>query len=93
MPDKEHELTEKLKALETKIYNAKIDLSGINRKLESSYSYEDELMDRQVTAKNQTKEIRIEFFQKSSEITEMYNKIKKIVDVFTGNFHNDVKIK
>ena len=84
----EHELTEKLKALEREIYNAKIDLKGINSKLEIAYSYEDELVSRQNFAKAKTEEMRKEFFIKSSEITKMYDKMKNIFDVFTGNFYN-----
>lgn len=85
--EKQHNLTEKLKVLETEIYNAKIDLKGINNKLNNAYAYEDELVTRQNFAKKQTEEMRKEFFQKSSEISEMHNKMKNIFDVFTGNFY------
>lgn len=85
--EKEHELTEKLKVLETKIHDAKIDLKGINSKLEIAYQYEDELAIRQEVAKKHTKEMRKEFFEKMGEISELYRKMKGIFDVFTGNFY------
>lgn len=86
--DKKHELTEKLKVLETEIYDAKCDLKAINSKLEIAYQYEDELVQRQVAAKKKTEELRKEFFKKGGEISEMYNKMKNIFDVFTGNFYS-----
>jgi len=65
MKNEEHKLTEKLKVLETEIYNAKIDLKGINSKLGIAYDYEDELVSRQNFAKKRTEEMRKEFFIKS----------------------------
>ena len=87
--DKKHELTDQLKVLETKIHEAKIDLKGVNSKLEISYQYEEDLNQRQIDAKKRTNEIRKEFFIKSGEINEMYREMKNIFDVFTGNFYKD----
>jgi hypothetical protein len=87
--ENKHELTEKLKVLETEIYNAKIDLKSINSKLEIAYQYEEDLVQRQVSAKKKTEELRKLFFEKSGEISEMYNKMKNIFDVFTGNFYKN----
>jgi len=87
--DKKHELTERLKVLETEIYEAKLDLKTINSKLDIAYSYEDELVQRQIAAKKKTEELRKEFFKKAGEVSEMYTKMKNIFDVFTGNFYSD----
>lgn len=86
--DKQHELTEELKVIETEIYNEKIDLRSIARKLEIAQQYEDELINRQQFARKQTEQLRNEFFQKCTSISTKYDKIKNIVDVFTGNFYN-----
>ena len=90
--DNKHELTEQLKVIENEIYNDKIDLRGITRKLESAQQYEEDLIKRQEFARKQTAELRNEFFQKCTSISQKYDKIKNIVDVFTGNFYNhDIK--
>ena len=60
--ENKHELTEKLKVIETEIYNDKIDLRGINSKLEIAYKYEEELIERMNYAKKQTEELRKQFF-------------------------------
>lgn len=85
--NKKHELTEKLKVLETLIHDARIDLQGINSKLDCAYSYEDELSQRQVSAKKKTEELRKEFYIKSSEISRLYEKMRDIFDIFTGNYY------
>ena len=85
--ENKHELTEKLKVIETEIYNDKIDLRGINSKLEIAYKYEEELIERMNYAKKQTEELRKQFFIKASEISSKYDKMKGIFDVFTGNFY------
>ena len=88
MSDK-HELTEKLKKVELTVHNAKSDLRAIEAKLNASYAYEDELNQRQATAKKQTEELRTEFFKKAGEISACYKEMKDIFDVFTGNFFRD----
>ena len=50
-----YELTEKIKLLETEIYNAKIDLKSLNRKLECCYEYEEDLVKRQQAAKQKNR--------------------------------------
>lgn len=85
--DKVHELTEKLKVIETEIHNDKIDLRSINSKLETSYQYQDELIQRMEWAKKQTEELRKQYFQKSTEMSQKFDKMKSIMDVFTGNFY------
>jgi hypothetical protein len=85
--ENKHELTEKLKVIETEIYNDKIDLRGINSKLEMAYKYEEELIERMNYAKKQTEELRKQFFIKAGEISTKYDKMKNIFDVFTGNFY------
>lgn len=87
MKENEHELTEKLKLVETEIYNDKIDLQEINGKLEIAYQYEDSLNERIVLAKKQTETLRKDFFIKSGELSQKYEKMKTIFDVFTGNFY------
>ena len=85
--ENKHELTEKLKVIETEIYNDKIDLRGINSKLEIAYKYEEELLQRMDYAKKQTEELRKQFFIKAGEISTKYDKMNNIFDVFTGNFY------
>ena len=85
--DKKHELTEKLKLIETEIHDAKIDLHSTASKLEIAYQYEDELIERLVAARARITTIRNDYFKKTGEISEKYDKIKNIVDVFTGNFY------
>lgn len=85
--DNKHEMTEKLKVIETEIYNDKIDLRSINSKLETSYKYQDELLQRMEWAKKQTEDLRQQYFQKSTEISKKFDKMKDIMDVFTGNFY------
>lgn len=85
MSDK-HKLTEKLKSIETKIYDKKVDLSAIERKLNNSYSYEEDLNSRMVVTKERTDKLRLEFIEKSKEISAEYKDMKNILDVFTGNF-------
>ena len=71
--ENKHELTEKLKVIETEIYNDKIDLRGINSKLEIAYKYEEELLQRMDYAKKQTEELRKQFFIKAGEISTKYD--------------------
>lgn len=85
--DNKHELTEQLKVIENEVYNDKIDLLGITRKLESAQQYEDELIQRQQFARKQTTELRNQFFQKCTSISQKYDKMKNIVEVFTDNFY------
>ena len=85
--DNKHELTEQLKVIETEIYNAKFDLRCINSKLETAYQYEEDLRNRMEFARKQTENLRNDFFRKSTEISQKYDKVKNIVDVFTGNFY------
>ena len=86
--ENKHQLTEKLKVIETEIYNDKIDLRGINSKLEIAYNYEEELLQRLSYARKQTEELRKQFFIKTGEVSTKYDKMKNIFDVFTGNFYN-----
>ena len=85
--EQKHELTEKLKVIETEIYDAKIDLNSINSKLENAYKYEDELLQRLNFARSQTEKLRNDFLKKSTEISQKYEKMKQVFDIFTGNFY------
>ena len=85
--ENKNELTEKLKVVETEIYEAKLELKALNSRLEINYKYEDELLQRLSDARKKTESIRNEFFVKSTELSKKYNKIKNIVDIFTGNFY------
>lgn len=86
-----HELTEKLKVIETKIYDLKIDLKGVESKLNNAYRYEEELIERQSSARKKTNELQVEFFKMSGEISELYDKMKYIFDLFTGNHYHHIK--
>ena len=85
-----YELTEKLKVIETDIYEARIYLKSINSKLEISYQYETELLERLSSARIKTKELQNEFYKKSGEISQKYDKMKLIFEVFTGNIYNHI---
>lgn len=87
--NEKHKLTEKLKVLETDIYDRKVDLKATERKLNSAYSYEEELEERMLSAKGKTAELKKVFFVKASEISDKYKDMKSIFDVFTGNFYRD----
>lgn len=89
MPDEKHKLTDRLKKIETVIYEKKIDLNSLNTKLQSSYDYEEELNQRMIWAKEQTEKHRLEFIKKSKEISDQYKEMKNILDVFTGNFYSN----
>jgi len=86
-----HELTEKLKILETDIYDSKIELKAINDKIEYSQQYEDELIQRLRLSQNKNTKLKEEFFKKSSEITIHYNKMTDIFNIFTANFYRNVE--
>jgi len=85
--ENKHELTEKLKLIETEIHNDRIDLRGISSKLEIAYKYEEELIERMNYAKARTEKLRQDYFIKTGEISSKYEKMKNIFDVFTGNFY------
>jgi predicted nucleic acid-binding Zn-ribbon protein len=84
--ENKHELTEKLKVVELEINNLKSDLRSISYKLEIANKYEDDLNIRMHEAKVKTAALRIEFFEMSSKISEKFNVMKSIFNVFTGNF-------
>lgn len=86
--DDKHELTEKLKVIETEIHNDKFDLRCINSKLEIAYKYEEELLVRMDNARKKTEELRKQFFAKSSELSSKFDKMKEMVNIFTGNWYN-----
>jgi hypothetical protein len=87
--DKKHKLTEELKVLETIIYDQKVDLKSIERKLNSLYDYEADLNKRMIYAKEQTEKQRLLFIEKSKEISKEYTLMKDMLDVFTGNFYTN----
>lgn len=89
--DNKHQLTEKLKVIETEIHDARIDLRATQSKLEIALKYEEELIERMNFAKNKTSELRNEFFKKSAQISSKYAKMKNIFDVFTGNFYKEME--
>jgi len=85
--ENKHELTEDLKFIETEIHNAKHDLKAIGSKLDIAYKYQEELEQRRAYANAKTKELQLEFFEKQGTITEMYNKMANIFNIFTANFY------
>jgi hypothetical protein len=86
MADKKHKLTEELKVIELQVEQERIELANLSRKLDASYKYEDELLVRLASAREATKETRVRFFQTANSISEKYESMKKIVDVFMGEF-------
>lgn len=90
--DNKHELTENLKAIEAEIYDHKVGLKGIELKLQAAYQYQDELSKRMVLARQKTESLKQEFFVKCTLISQKYDKMKSIMDIFSGNFYNhDIK--
>jgi len=87
-----HILTEELKNVEVQIHSNKLELKHINSKLNIAYQYEDDLNKRLVLAKNNTESLRVEFFQQANVVTKLYDNMKKIFDLHTGNFFNPIKI-
>lgn len=85
--NKNQELTEKLKVIECFIHNHRIDLNTIQLKLNAAYQYETNLLERLETARNKTKELQEQFYTKSGEISQLYDQMKAIFDVWTGNFY------
>lgn len=75
-------MNDKLKDIQNLIQVMKVELAGISSKLEISYQYEEELRSRMNQATHKTKDLQVQFFQKSSEITELYGKMKEIFDEF-----------
>ena len=90
--EQKHELTEKLKVLENEIHDLRVDFSSLNSKLNTAYDYETELLQRLENARKKTKELQIELFKKSGEISEKYNAMKSIFDIFTGKFSRNVSL-
>lgn len=88
--NKKHELTEKLKVIECDIHDHRIDLKSIQAKLNTAYEYEDALLVRLETARKKTKELQQQFYEKSGVISQLYDKMKSIFDVFTGNFFTHI---
>ncbi len=86
-------LTEKLKVIETEIFDLKCDMKAIAAKLDIAYSYETELNQRIVSARKKTNELQKLFFTASNKLTNKFNEVKKIVNVWTGNFYTDVNPK
>lgn len=87
MIERKNELTEELKLIEDEIHNKRIDVSTITSKLEIAQKYETELLERLVFARKKTDILRKDFFIESGKISAMYDKMKDIFDVWTGNFH------
>lgn len=86
----DNKLTEELKVLETKTYDAKVDLAGELRKLNAAYDYETELLER--IAKNREKiagmqeVVRI----KNKRLSGIFKEMQKKMNIFTGNFYNSI---
>ena len=81
-------LIDKLKLHETEANELKIELKSISSKLDVAYQYEEDLHQRQLAAKEKTEKLRIDFFKKSHELSIKFDDMKKILDIWTGNFYN-----
>ncbi len=86
--DKKNTLTEKLKVLETEVKDKKAESKMIQVKLNISYEYETELLERLEKCKQNRMALTLESNKKNKEILELFDKMKKVLDVFTGNFYN-----
>lgn len=59
-------------------------------KLEIAYQYETELLQRLEKARQNTKALQSNLFSICNQITQRFDKMKNILDVFTGNFFNNL---
>lgn len=84
------EITEILKVAENQVYEMQVDLKSIESKLRSAYKYEDELVQRQIAAKQKTEALRNEFFGKANQINEKFGEMKNSLDIWTGNFYRNI---
>lgn len=86
-----NKVTEVLKELEVHAYDLKTDFNSLKYKLEIAYKYEEELLVRLESARKKTKEIQINLFDTSNKISDVFQKMKNQLDIFTGNFYNNIK--
>lgn len=86
-----NKVTEVLKELEVQAYDLKTDFNSLKYKLEIAYKYEEELLVRLESARKKTKEIQINLFDTSNKISDVFQKMKNQLDIFTGNFYNNIK--
>lgn len=84
--EKNNKLTDELTSLENDFLKSKQDLKSIENKLSISYDYETTLNLRIAKAQKETKEIRLEYFQKVQEIQKLIQEMKEKVNLYTGNF-------
>ena len=82
-----HMKEEELEALEIKCKDAEIELKAISDKLSSAYAYEDKLMERQTTAKEKTRDLRVDLFNKQNHLLQLNHEVKSALDIFTGHFY------
>jgi len=90
MKEKEREsLTEDLKLLELEVRKDEADLYAIDYKLNSAYEYEEALILRIGAARKATKQLQLQHIDMKRSILKKFDSMKKIMQVWTGNFFND----
>lgn len=87
--EKKSELTEQLKELETNVNNLKADSRAIRSKLNISYDYETNLLERLEKCRKDRVLLDKELTEVNQKISTNFKKMKSILDVFTGNFYDD----
>jgi len=85
---KNAELTEELKYTECEINERNAELRAVRSKLYQNYKYEAEMLERLEKARNKTKDLHQELSDKIKAVAVLHDKMKNILDVFTGNFFN-----
>lgn len=84
---KKNKLTEDLKVLETEVNDKKAESRMIQSRLNISYEYETDLLQRLEKCKQNRLELIVESQKKNKEISEVFDKMKNILNVFTSNFY------
>lgn len=87
--EKKSELTEQLKELETNVNNLKADSRAIRSKLNISYDYETNLLERLEKCRKDRVLLDKELIEVNKKISTNFKKMKSVLDVFTGNFYED----
>ena len=88
MKESDKNLVDELKDKESELNQMMIDLRSLKSKVEIAYQYEDDLLQRLQSARNNTKGMQKSLFEKSGDITAKLSEMKKIMDIWTGNFYS-----
>lgn len=89
MTDEQKKLfTERLKSLETEARQIKLRLEFIEKQIEISQKYEDELTGRLALSRETSSNFRNQFFKTANELNETVKKMKNELEIYTGNYYS-----